>query len=364
MDVAGLTGFLLGKVGVHAERCVRRFSPRATCRRCLEACPVDAVKLTGEGVKIGECNRCGLCTAVCPTEALQDPERTPAFFLARGREILQTYGQVGFVCFPRGKEARMGSHLIGVTCLGGIPVEVVVALATEGKVVFSRQGQECTSCPLARGGEIWEELLALARQMIACLGLPEDRITFLNEAPPAAPAEYRREGEGRAAMGRREFFAALVRGLGLKGASQVSDRPGMPASRRAILQEVWSTRASAEKKELWPQPGLKLAGPCYLCNICSRLCPQEALVLKGDELLFQPSLCTACGLCIDVCLHGSLAWGEKVSLKEVSSAERKRLATAVTLQCSRCGQEFRASPQTDLCLRCRFSAAQEGLKAN
>jgi len=359
MDVTGLTGLLLGKVGVHAEHCVRRLSPRATCRRCLEACPLDAVKLTQAGVIIGECNRCGVCTAVCPTEALQDPERTPAYFLARGREILQTYEQVGFVCSPPGKEARSGSHVITATCLGAIPVEVVVALATEGTVVFSRQGRECTSCPLARGGEIWGKHSALARQMVAVLGLPEDRIAFRNNIPPAAPAERRGKVEGRAAMGRREFLASMVRGLRLRGPAEGPERPGMSASRRAILQEVWNTRTSGGKDGPWPQPGLELAGPCYLCNICSRLCPQKALILKGDELFFHPSLCTGCGLCIDVCLHGGLAWGENMSLKEVSSAERKRLAAAVTVRCSRCGEEFRASPQTDLCLRCRFAAAHE-----
>ncbi|MGI9951877.1 4Fe-4S binding protein [Moorellaceae bacterium AZ2] len=262
MDVTGWTCLLLGKVGLHAERCVRRLSPRATCRRCIEACPLEAIKVAGEGLKIGECNRCGLCTVVCPTEALQDPEKIPDFYLARGREVLQAYEQVVFTCGPARKEFRGRDHLLTVTCLGAVPLEVMVALATEGKVIFFRQGQACTSCPLAPGGKIFEEHLELAHGMIAALGLPENRITLENKIPPAAPLESRRDREGQAAMGRREFFAALVRGLKLKSSSEGSNRPALPSSRRDILQEVWTRLDSAEKEVPWPQPGRKLAGPC------------------------------------------------------------------------------------------------------
>jgi NAD-dependent dihydropyrimidine dehydrogenase PreA subunit len=44
-----------------------------SCRICEEICPVDAIRLDGEGkpyLKYNECWYCGSCERDCPTHAL------------------------------------------------------------------------------------------------------------------------------------------------------------------------------------------------------------------------------------------------------------------------------------------------------
>lgn len=358
MDVTNLTGLLLGQVGLRSERCTRHISPRSTCRRCIEICPLKGIRATEKGVKIIECNRCGLCTAVCPTEALQDPERTPAFFLARGRENLQLYGQAVFACLQNGKEQKGQGNWILVPCLAVVAPEVIVALAAEGRVVFYWEETKCSGCQLAKGKKIFQDNFFLAREMAVALGLPEERVIIKPEIPVIQPKRTR-QAPVQAAMGRREFFASIMRGLKLGSSKKEESRPAQPFSRRAILREIWtkfySSMPSLEEKALWPQAGLKVVGPCYLCNVCSRLCPEGALISTGEELLFQPSLCTGCGLCLEVCVHQSLSWGEKVSLKMVAAQEKQQLIAAVSHRCPSCSEEYRASPQAELCMRCWFN---------
>lgn len=358
MDVTNLTGLLLGQVGLRPERCTRHISPRSTCRRCTEICPLGGIRLAEKGIKIIECNRCGLCTAVCPTEALQDPERTPAFFLARGRENMQLYGQAIFACLQIGKEQKAQDNWILVPCLAVVAPEVMLALAAEGEVVFYWEEAKCTGCQLTKGKKIFQDNFFLACEMAAALGFPVERVTINSEIPIIQPKRTR-QAPVQAAMGRREFFASIMRGLRLDSSKKEESRPAQPFSRRAILREIWTKfyffRPSREEGALWPQAGLKVVGPCYLCNVCSRLCPEGALILTGEELLFQPSLCSGCGLCLEVCIHQSLSWGEKVSLKMVAAQEKQQLTAAVSHRCPSCGNEYRASPRAELCVRCWFS---------
>ena len=51
------------------------------CGACVEECPVDAIRLDGDGtaaIDESECIRCGRCHDVCPQEAVRhDGERIP-----------------------------------------------------------------------------------------------------------------------------------------------------------------------------------------------------------------------------------------------------------------------------------------------
>ena len=55
------------EVMVFSQRCL------ADCRACIEPCPQKALAKDKEGIILNRdlCNACGLCAAVCPSEALQ-----------------------------------------------------------------------------------------------------------------------------------------------------------------------------------------------------------------------------------------------------------------------------------------------------
>lgn len=363
MDVRELASFLVGKVALRKELCVRSLSPRASCQRCAESCPLGNIEIKEEGPQIADCNRCGLCVVACPTGALKDPERSPAFFLARGREILKHYEEIVFFCLrslPRVRQER-AVNLVFVPCLGTLFPEVLLALAIEGKVLLMHPQEGCAGCTLEKGRGIYENTYFLVSRMLEALEFSPERIRLASEVPlPRVKPVH--SGPVEAAMGRREFFAALFRGLKRGAKEEKVEKVKMPASRREILYQVLDnlekSGKSFRKDKDWPQAGLKVVGPCYFCNVCSRLCPTGALTLGEKELLFSPALCLSCGLCIDVCLHRSLSWGDKISLNSLLMREKQELTIAEDKECISCGEKFSGNIHARLCLRCLI---QKGL---
>jgi NAD-dependent dihydropyrimidine dehydrogenase PreA subunit len=47
-------------------------------------------------------------------------------------------------------------------------------------------------------------------------------------------------------------------------------------------------------------------GKCSACGDCIEKCPMEALIMKGEDLVYKDDLCIGCGLCSSVCPTGAL----------------------------------------------------------
>lgn len=54
--------------------CVRKTVKKNNCRACIDACPLQAIGLENQTLTINEdqCNHCGRCLFVCPTDALEN----------------------------------------------------------------------------------------------------------------------------------------------------------------------------------------------------------------------------------------------------------------------------------------------------
>jgi ferredoxin len=355
---ASLSG--LGQVRLRAGTCIRGISPWVKCRRCQEACPVNGIDLESGQPVVKECQRCGLCAVACPAGALEDPERTHSFFLARGREIIASAGQVIFTC-NRSRADKSGKDIITVPCLGAVAREVIVALAVRGRVIFHFLREQCRACPWGEKGE-WIFLLSFdwAQKTLAAMGVSEERL--VKTAVPTAVTPGKPAGgktPEAAAMGRREFFRSLIRGIKIPGTAPSTPpvvATALASRRRAfILQEALR---EAEPDEGYPAgavlplPSLELAGPCYLCNICSRLCPTGALDMEEEVLKYTPASCNYCDLCLAVCPQHSLVRGKNITLSMMAGASSLTLAAGNTYTCQGCGEIFRAGAGVTMCLRC------------
>ena len=67
-------------VRVVEDRCVVVRNRNSSCRRCVRACPADAITVRGNNVTLDNaaCVSCGACTVVCPVEALVPLDPTDA----------------------------------------------------------------------------------------------------------------------------------------------------------------------------------------------------------------------------------------------------------------------------------------------
>lgn len=356
--VSALTG--LGQVRLRPEKCIRSISPRSTCRRCLEVCPVEGIEFKDNRPSLRECLRCGLCSVVCPGGALEDPERTHLFILNRGRELLSGMGRVVFACTGAGEDILPDNFLL-LPCLGAVAPEVIVTLAVMGEVVFYHRPEACAHCRFG-GEELFLSSFAWARQTLAALDVPPANLVKTAVVKQELNIKKQVGHREITGMGRRDLFRSLARGVmmpinKLTGSvpAQVRNAADRTCTKEAILcqalKRIRPVTGFPTTAKL-PLASLKLARSCYLCNICSRLCPAGALALTDDQLTYVPARCRHCGLCLAVCSVHSLTWGENLSLEVIAAEVTFTLAVAEEHFCSTCGEAFRAGAGADRCLRC------------
>src|SRR5512135_1994405 len=83
---------------VDAQQCVRSRHKNTTCNRCVAYCPYRAVKWD-ESLQVDwdKCQDCGICTSVCPTDALVAVNPSNAELLKR-IEARRGTESLTFVC--------------------------------------------------------------------------------------------------------------------------------------------------------------------------------------------------------------------------------------------------------------------------
>ncbi|MDZ7779801.1 MAG: 4Fe-4S binding protein [Gemmatimonadota bacterium] len=297
MSTASFSGSLLTlpPPQYHASICAAGEDGETGCRRCVESCPYLAMRplATPEGTVIhidgGLCQRCGACTGVCPTgaleraflpddeliglleEAVTEAPTAPLLVLA-GTEHDAALG--AFVP-PSGPVARVTipsllilneNHFLHAARLGVAGIAVVGGpLSHHGSPALI---EDALGLSEALGGPPTRYVEARAAAQIAIeLTAFADSLPIRN--PPPEPALAPR---GR----RREQLAALVQG---------STVPSAPVPEAAF------GRVSIQ------------ADGCTLCGACSRSCPTDALSFHPAQgsLTFEPIACVGCGLCEAAC---------------------------------------------------------------
>ena len=316
---------------VLGERCVHSLIERATCRRCVDACPTRAWVIDDErlGIDPARCDGCGLCAPACPQTAIVARDAGPFRVDLSGGGGLQAAtesaamvacdrafpGRSGFPAAIPNRDKNVAPTLSAGTSdptPGAIPSAIVPCIHALGPRDLARLAAagctrlvvatgDCDACP--RGGAVRLEgrLADLARlldsrglSVLRLERLPADRWRAARDAsePDAGPA-----------MGRRSF---LRRGLGL-AADRAATAFGLADAERERVETV---------ARLLPDTGRRGAlapvGPaidpraCTGCDACVRLCPQQAIGLERPEegapaYRIVSADCTGCGICVDIC---------------------------------------------------------------
>ena len=343
-----------GKVAMNPSLCMHANCKEATCTKCVDICPVDALALE-EGnlsIKSDTCKGCGLCVATCPTRAIYTAKADPKRVYDQLAASAGT-GEKAYVTCAQALRKTPPPGVIVLPCLAVMDRELWFALlaAYDNISVYQPVGA-CEECPYSAGEEFYTEAIATAeewsRETVGLVCDPDklkfdkkhaaQRKEFINSifktsvgvAKTAVPFVG---GAGKVLEAinkhRREFNALQGTLNKLTGNSA----EGSAASRRVNLNpnRVLMLQALRNYKDLAEDVELELSETdydvCDGCEKCISACPTGARAIDEDgDVSTLVNYCIGCGLCQEICPTGActlqLYCGE-VFLDEMSDLEKK-----------------------------------------
>jgi len=340
------------------ERCVRYRYSYSACSRCQEACPHEAVTLSGEGAAIdaARCRNCALCVAACPTEAWS-AENLPHIELLKQAANAAHFA---FACTPSQADGDAR-----VPCLGALDATLLAYLAGRGVSVELKGSWHCGACALGGKGAA---MLAFAQEGLACLraGIGDEKWSPVVLTEPETAKETPQINASRRQLFRRFAGRAVAEVARLDTPQQQAPaalkavRAAAPFStvRRELVQAIWPAGGAGELPytAVLPLAAIKLDPGCSACETCARVCPTGALTIRESqvnwELAFQFNRCVACGVCLEACQPGVLDFAAAVPLATGRNKEAVPLHTLDKRRCTRCDRFFITSGAEALCPIC------------
>jgi ferredoxin len=356
-----------------ASHCTRYRYRYSECRRCLDACPHEAIRLSDEGAALvtDQCRNCGLCISACHTQAWSSADFKPIDIL---REAIQK-PVFSLACAPSG--CRGDAE---VPCLGAVDASWLAYMAKRRIPVSLHGSGHCHQCAHGKTGAEQlrlhleaVEVLAAAGKIGVDEGAPELAWVMPILVDDARSTAARQSGQSRSAStaARRNLLGRLFRRSMASDPAQpkTSQSPQMPTSAiragaymvsdpRELLQIVCKQKVDRPFTVPWheslPLMQLSLQAGCTLCEACFRVCPTGAIGIEQNPndwaLTFQADRCVACEACLEVC--------QPRVLDAQASFDARPGQPAITLikqamqRCARCDRHFVSPTPQKTCPIC------------
>lgn len=160
------------------------------CGLCEAVCPfsIPRVELFKDGHLTSQisptlCIGCGICAGSCPTGAIkQHVTNRNTDFHSWLKDADLKNRIVTFAC-PRSPLPTVSDNLVRVSCIGSVDIATIlycIAAGAKGVVLMCRDQQ---SCPYCKGGELAEEKVSAARNILDLCGLPVEQAAFIDPGP-------------------------------------------------------------------------------------------------------------------------------------------------------------------------------------
>ncbi len=347
-------------VAFHGSRCFHGRSRSHDCRRCLEICPVGAIRSVDRRIFINHyvCQGCGGCALVCPAEAITVVQPSQKELLNSLRSSLERRSADGvsplslvisdsaFDASNRSPETNEcgGDRRIffEVGQIAYVRIELLLsALAYGAKGVLV--GCDSQNPPALR--EAVEFQVQVARAILQGLGLGEGRIRFLVISPrdanfpkavpqPACVSEQANDAPREPAIFRPGCYG---RALVHQATQYLHDQSG--------VQQPWLPLPMGS-----PFGTVAVnSDACTLCMACVSACPSGALSSGGNSpcLVFREFRCHQCGLCRETCPEGAIQLVPRLLLDRGATEGQTLLREAEPFRCVKCGVPFASSAMID-----------------
>ena len=332
MDIERIAAFLqnMNPLITEPRLCSKNITPKSSCAKCQDICPLQAITLTEKGPKIEQCISCGLCIEACPNHVFKLNEKQLLDIDSNQTETLiltcpQTFQSIGL-----GRQKAVTK----ISCLGELYPELLLyLLSTFSRVIVFYEPLVCKKCLDCS----FDEKLSLEKFSSLLDKNISERLLVTTNIEKIKP--YLDNSQIQTSHNRRSFFKSIfdssknisqrIIDLGLEQDNTTKKNNKETPLKIHYLKEALKKQKNLDYSKTLPYLNLKL-NACNFCEACCKLCPTGALKIEQEDtkkkINFYPSLCTHCNICSDVCLYQGLTWENNITLGDFLSNEPHFLA--------------------------------------
>lgn len=331
---------------LNADKCINSFGKNSNCKKCKEYCPEKAIGLKDNKVIIDEnlCNQCGICTAVCPTQAIR----------VKGTgedEIYTLAGEKKNLVVACSMENAIGN--LDISCLNALHPEFISSLFIlhkDKKLHFNLS--KCSNCKLGYENTIFKDSLNKAVKFAKTLGINPIYEIHTEETDLSDLVIEE--------ISRRNLFKLVKKESGNMVAktviSMIDVEDNKPTIRNILQNSIKSLKLNYENDDpniFWEYWDVNI--DCNGCSKCVSACHSNAWKIEKDDtsikLYYKSDNCYKCGLCEKICPKKAITKGNIGDIK-ISEFNLKREIILST--CKSCNNKFiPVSNETDECDICK-----------
>ena len=326
-------------LSILSANCINHHSPLADCNICTTVCPQKALSFQDGVFTAVNCNLCGICAMVCPTQVFQID--LPY--------LLNPSEQTLILCCSQNASAP--AEALRINCIQQLnPLAIIHLLYRYSSVTIYLPVEHCKQC-----AHQWYAQGLI--QQLDTYQIPSEKLQIVTETVQISENENQRRELFRDILHRTEDGTKKIMTNAIEKISAEFSSKEIAQKEPAIFPARLPLYALYVKKELpvpeeqeLPFRQLK-CDTCTFCGACMHICPTQAIEITNiDEekhLLFHPELCINCNLCHKICLQHGLIWGDFFTAEQFLHSPIL-LAHSPEYLCTLCEHEFYQWPSKSL----------------
>ena len=315
--------------------CAHGRSGITACRRCIDACPAEAIRSLAESIEV-DANLCqggGICATVCPSGAISYNYPGASDTLLRIKTLLQGYreqgGQDPVVVFVTAGDGgppwlQQGNLLpVAVEELASVGLEVWLSTLAYGAKAALLLDDGATAAGVLSA---IEEQIDVSREILAAMGYDANAVRLVTAADLCAD------------------FARLMPEIAAASFAAIG---GKRQTAYFAIDHLYDQAARPK-----PLANLPVGAPfgtayvseqsCTLCFACVGACPGKALQPGEGEprLRFIEANCLQCGMCTRTCPENAIWITPRLLFDRPARHKLRTLYEEEPFCCTCCGKPF------------------------